>query len=86
MALDPEKPSADHVDLSTRSTSPGDSDSERKTVSNYVKIRNPLAGLSREELLQDVEAFALEKGLQDDLELLRHGGKFVLGVHEHRSK
>lgn len=36
-------------------------------------VTNPLAGLSKEQLLRDVEVFAHEKGLLDDLEVLKRG-------------
>lgn len=39
----------------------------------YTKLKNPLAGLSKEELLADVDAFAREKGLEDALEDLKKG-------------
>ncbi|SPO23633.1 related to HXT5 - Hexose transporter with moderate affinity for glucose [Ustilago trichophora] len=40
---------------------------------NDSTVSNPLAGLSKDQLLRDVEAFAHEKGLVDDLELLKRG-------------
>ena len=79
MAFDPEKPDVEHVDLYSRQSS--DNDSGPKKISNYVKLRNPLAGLTREELLDDVNAFAMEKGLEDKIELLRNGGGITLIRH-----
>ncbi len=38
-----------------------------------VKLKNPLAGMTKDELLADVEAFAKEKGLEDVLPLLKRG-------------
>ncbi|EKD13455.1 MFS myo-inositol transporter [Drepanopeziza brunnea f. sp. 'multigermtubi' MB_m1] len=38
-----------------------------------LKLKNPLAGMTREELLLDVEAFAREKELEDVLPLLKKG-------------
>jgi len=38
-----------------------------------AKIRNPLAGISREKLLRDVEEFAQDKGLTENLFLLQKG-------------
>jgi len=38
-----------------------------------AKISNPLADISRENLLRDVEHFAQEKGLSDSVELLKKG-------------
>lgn len=40
---------------------------------NTVRIRNPLIGVSRNALMQDVESFAAEHSLQDILPLLRKG-------------
>ena len=37
------------------------------------RIRNPLLGVSREDLMADVESFAAETGLTDITELLRKG-------------
>ncbi|KAI9653181.1 MAG: hypothetical protein M1831_006139 [Alyxoria varia] len=37
------------------------------------KLRNPLAGLSRQQVLAQVEVFAEEKGLQDEIEELKKG-------------
>ncbi|TQN75081.1 putative metabolite transport protein YfiG [Colletotrichum shisoi] len=38
-----------------------------------AKIRNPLLGISRAELIRDVDAFAHEKGLQEYIPVLRKG-------------
>lgn len=38
-----------------------------------AKLKNPLAGLTREELLADVDAFAKEKDLEDITPLLKKG-------------
>ena len=38
-----------------------------------TKLKNPLAGMTKSELLADVEAFAKEKGLEDVLPLLQRG-------------
>jgi len=38
-----------------------------------AKLKNPLSGFSKEELMEDVERFAKEKGLEDILDLLRKG-------------
>jgi hypothetical protein len=37
------------------------------------RIRNPLVGIPKETLLQDVDEFAREKGLEDIRELLQRG-------------
>lgn len=41
--------------------------------SEDVKFSNPLAGIPKEQLLCNVEAFAQEKGLTDELEMLQKG-------------
>jgi hypothetical protein len=38
-----------------------------------AKLRNPLAGLSEQQVLADVETWCTEKGLQSDLESFRKG-------------
>ncbi|KAH8671017.1 hypothetical protein BX600DRAFT_548078 [Xylariales sp. PMI_506] len=38
-----------------------------------AKIKNPLKGIPREQLMRDVEAFAQEKGLMEHLKMLRKG-------------
>ncbi|PNY25843.1 Uncharacterized protein TCAP_04226 [Tolypocladium capitatum] len=38
-----------------------------------ARIRNPLAGISREQLMRDVEAFAESRGLQDHVAMLKKG-------------
>jgi hypothetical protein len=38
-----------------------------------VCIRNPLAGIPHDQLLRDVELFAEEKGLADELPILLRG-------------
>ncbi|KAF4554468.1 Hexose transporter-like protein [Elsinoe fawcettii] len=37
------------------------------------KVANPLAGLTREQLLEDVSSFAKEKGLEEHTELIQRG-------------
>jgi len=56
---------------SNGSTSYGGLDAEVAAASK--KLRNPLAGLSKDELFRDVEQFAAEKGLIDIMELLKNG-------------
>ena len=36
-------------------------------------LKNPLAGMSKEELIADVEEFAAERGLMDEVEYLKKG-------------
>jgi hypothetical protein len=38
-----------------------------------AKLRNPLHGIPHNQLMEDVELFAQEKGLMDDIEVLRKG-------------
>lgn len=38
-----------------------------------AKIKNPLDGVPRDQLMRDVEFFAKEKGLEDQLPILRKG-------------
>lgn len=47
--------------------------SQHRQASVAAKLRNPLAGLSEEQVLADVEAWCTEKGLQDDLDSFRKG-------------
>jgi len=42
-------------------------------VRNYDKVRNPLAGVSKPQLMRDVEAFAQEKDMMDSLTELQKG-------------
>lgn len=42
-------------------------------LSTFIRIRNPLIGVSREQLFADVDAFAVENGLTDIQDLLRKG-------------
>ena len=46
---------------------------KEKPVNSHEKIRNPLAGIEKEQLMADVEAFAAEKGLTDSLPELKKG-------------
>lgn len=47
-----------------------------------AKLRNPLHGLSREQLMNDVDRFAKEKGLEDHIEGFRRGA--LLAQHPDR--
>ncbi|GAC97625.1 sugar transporter [Pseudozyma hubeiensis SY62] len=44
-----------------------------KTESSEGKVNNPLTGIPKEQLLRNVEQFAQEKGLTDDLDMLKKG-------------
>lgn len=48
-----------------------------------VKIRNPLHGLSRDQLLTNVENFAREKELTDKLPILRKGAILAQNPHDY---
>ena len=60
------------------------SHSSDKKVSETAKIKNPLAGMSKEELLEDVDNFAREKELVDELPHLRRGGKYDLTDYQEK--
>jgi len=64
--LDEDKPKSSHA-----STTHGGLDAEVAAASK--KLRNPLAGISKEELFRDVEEFAVQKDLVDIVELLKKG-------------
>lgn len=59
----------------TEKTGDNDYSDDREEVPsrNYDKVRNPLAGISKPQLMRDVEAFAQEKGLMDSLPELQKG-------------
>ena len=40
-----------------------------------AKVSNPLAGITYEELMHDVEMFAQEKGLEDKTDLIKRGAR-----------
>lgn len=46
---------------------------QHRQASVAAKLRNPLAGLSEQQVLADVEAWCAEKGLQGELESFRKG-------------
>jgi hypothetical protein len=46
---------------------------ESQPVKISEKLKNPLAGISRDQLMQDVETFAHEKGLVEHLDDLKKG-------------
>ena len=45
------------------------------------RIRNPLLGISREDLMADVELFATESGLTEMIDLLRKGALVAQNPH-----
>lgn len=45
----------------------------RKLDSNVARIRNPLIGIPKEQLLADVDVFATANGLGDRLDIMRKG-------------
>ncbi|RKU43865.1 hypothetical protein DL546_004319 [Coniochaeta pulveracea] len=50
-----------------------------------AKIKNPLAGLSKHELLADVEEFAREKGLEEHIPILRKGALVAQNPNDYES-
>ena len=49
----------------------GSQASRRKSVA--AKLKNPLAGLSKEQVFDDVETFCRDKGLDDHMESFKRG-------------
>lgn len=76
---DPEVPSLSHHEFSISIEKQGDAATAREwaqdvnSTTTNTKLKNPLAGLTREQLLNDVEAFAKEKDLEHILDDLRKG-------------
>ena len=68
--FDEEKPEGQRTS-SQGSTAVGGLDPE--VVDASKKLRNPLAGIPRDELFRDVEEFAAEKNLVDIVDLLKKG-------------
>ncbi|KMU84012.1 myo-inositol transporter 2 [Coccidioides immitis H538.4] len=82
--LDPEVPVANDGHSSSPSVSTGKQEVIREeTIRSWVKegqenginnkLRNPLSGMTKDELFRDVETFALEKGLMDVVDDLKKG-------------
>ena len=46
---------------------------QEKPVNSHEKLRNPLSGILKPQLMADVEAFAADKGLMDALPELKKG-------------
>jgi len=69
---DEEKHNVEAEHISNRS-SQGSSADQNGLVAVNAKLKNPLAGFSKAELMQDVEEFAREKDLEDILPLLKKG-------------
>ncbi|GLA84379.1 hypothetical protein AtubIFM56815_008592 [Aspergillus tubingensis] len=46
---------------------------ESKNVTTSTRLKNPLAGLTRDELFRDVESFARDKGLEHIMDELKRG-------------
>ncbi|KAG6029718.1 hypothetical protein E4U40_000385 [Claviceps sp. LM458 group G5] len=63
------------VNHDEHSVEKGDSHTEETDLNNNLqaKIRNPLQGISRDQLMQDVESFAQQRGLQGQTAILRKG-------------
>ncbi|KAF4976015.1 hypothetical protein FZEAL_7271 [Fusarium zealandicum] len=64
---------ADHHNPSSNATYDEKNATGERQVSKAALLRNPLVGLSRQELLADVDAFVNEKGLFDHREDFRKG-------------
>ncbi|KAF3223837.1 hypothetical protein TWF679_000272 [Orbilia oligospora] len=71
--IDYEKPSASREDDSKDYERDGGADSVNLNQNVEAKIKNPLAGLSREALFADVDRFATENDLEDINDDLRKG-------------
>lgn len=72
LSLD-EKAGVGHLATEDANSHNGSVDHISKMDSAESTVNNPLAGLSKAQLLRDVELFAQEKGLTDELETLKHG-------------
>ncbi|KAI9890957.1 MAG: hypothetical protein M1814_003458 [Vezdaea aestivalis] len=66
--------------MSDKEISSGHEQGRRGTVTTIninsnseARIQNPLAGISREDLMQDVETFCQEQGMNDKLALIQRG-------------
>ncbi|UNI15982.1 hypothetical protein JDV02_002463 [Purpureocillium takamizusanense] len=73
---DVENPHAETVHTERKQSSRNESFNGEKAgrrASTAALLRNPLAGMTREEVLADVDAFVEEKGLTDDREIFRKG-------------
>lgn len=74
---DEEKTTTQHDDISppisSRGLTKNGAPREHGVTAVSAKLKNPLAGFTREELMADVEKFANEKELQDILPMLKKG-------------
>ncbi|KAG6054802.1 hypothetical protein E4U17_003449 [Claviceps sp. LM77 group G4] len=63
------------VNHNEHSVEKGDSHTDETDLNNNLqaKLRNPLQGISRDQLMQDVESFAQQRGLQGQTAILRKG-------------
>ncbi|KAJ3495322.1 hypothetical protein NLG97_g3481 [Lecanicillium saksenae] len=81
-----ESPSDEHISIVHRSkATAGDNHGGNKTrkqekISTAALLRNPLQGMTREEILKDVDAFLEEKGLQEHREHF-HKGALIAQVN-----
>ncbi|KAM6537960.1 hypothetical protein FALCPG4_003855 [Fusarium falciforme] len=76
--VDDEAPFQEYGDNSHRNSSSNGTHEEKMTtgerrVSTAALLRNPLVGLSRDQVLADVDAFVEEKGLQEHRDDFRKG-------------
>ncbi|EST05322.1 General substrate transporter [Kalmanozyma brasiliensis GHG001] len=68
-----EKSSAGKLATEDASSHDGSDHVVHHIKSEEGKVNNPLAGIPKEQLLRDVEAFAQEKNLMDDIDMLKKG-------------
>lgn len=68
-----DKVGASHLATEDASSHDGSSHIVAKFDSDEAKVNNPLAGIPKDQLLRDVELFAQEKGLMDEIDALKRG-------------
>ncbi|CBQ73436.1 conserved hypothetical protein [Sporisorium reilianum SRZ2] len=79
-----EKPGASKLTTEDASSHDGSHHVVSKLDADEGKVNNPLAGISKAQLLRNVEAFAQEKGLMDDVEMLKKGALLAQRPAEYR--
>lgn len=76
--IDAESPSDEHIstvhhDRATAEHTSFDYAGQRKSLSTATLLRNPLKGMTHDEVLRDVDAFVHEKGLEEYRDDFRKG-------------
>lgn len=76
--FDAESPSDEHIstvhhDRAAAKHTGFDYTGQRKSLSTATLLRNPLTGMTQEEVLRDVDAFVREKGLEEYRDDFRKG-------------